>query len=69
MFMGESNMENIRNGKYYCPYCGAYVMDVECDSVMYNIPVRCPKCELVSYPAIYEGRELDIDEPFLTDQL
>lgn len=49
---------------YRCPICGKGLQRVGPDSVLYNTPIYCRRCKVAHYPTIFDGRELDDDEPF-----
>lgn len=49
---------------YRCPICGKALQHILPDSVIYNTPIYCRKCKISHYPTIFDGRELDMDEPF-----
>jgi len=51
-------------GWYTCPTCHKRLQRVEPASILYGTPVYCRKCKVEWFPAIYNGRELDEDEPF-----
>ena len=54
----------VRDGWYHCPTCDKRLNPIMADSVVYNTPFYCRRCKVAWYPAIYAGRELDLDEPF-----
>lgn len=57
------------DGWYLCPVCFKRINRIPLDSVVYNTPFYCRKCKMEWYPTIFEGRELDIDEPFPTEDI
>lgn len=52
------------NGWYTCPTCHRKLQKVPEDAVMYGVPVYCSKCKIEWFPAFFNGREIDDDEPF-----
>lgn len=56
----------VKDGWYICPICGKKLQKIEGESVMYGVPIWCRNkgCKMAFYPTIWNGRELDDDEPF-----
>lgn len=55
----------VEHGWYHCPTCGKHVQKITEESVVYNTPFYCRNCKVDWYPAIYMGREIDEDTPFV----
>ena len=54
----------VLRGWYTFPVCRKKLQKVLPTTVMFDVPVYCRKCRAERFPTIYEGRELDDDEPF-----
>ena len=54
----------IAKGWFTCPGCRKKLQRVTPDTILHGTPVYCRKCHVEWFPDIYEGRELETDEPF-----
>lgn len=51
-------------GWYTCPVCRKKLQKVLPTTVLSDAPIYCQKCKAERFPTIFNGRELEDDEPF-----